>query len=145
MSNNITVITQEEFEPKELLPAVNLTMVIPHLATLSVPQFPKKKLLQMTMFGRVAPPSPETKNTPVQGHNHSSTQVQFHLCKIKANSHGNKKDSKTIKSKKKIGKSKQSAFHKMQDDCKESVQLAKTLHIRDLANSLTNNSRNHYC
>jgi hypothetical protein len=81
MSNNIAGITQDEFEPN-LLPNLNLTMAIPGLATLPVAQFPKKKWLQKTMSGKVAPPSHETQNIQVQGHNHGSTQVHSHLCKI---------------------------------------------------------------
>jgi hypothetical protein len=62
MSNNITGITQEEFEPKILL-NVNLTTAVSYVDTLLVSQFPKKKLLQITMFRRVAPPSPEKKRS----------------------------------------------------------------------------------
>jgi hypothetical protein len=68
------------------------------------------------LFGRVAPPSPETKSIPVQGHKYGSTQVQSHLCKINTKPHGNKKESKSL----------------VKDDCKESVQLANTLHIQEL-------------
>jgi hypothetical protein len=126
-----TLITQDDFEPK-LLPNPNLTMTIPALASLPVAQFPKKKMLQTTLFGKVAPPSPETKSIQVQGYNRSSTQVQPPLRKINPKPHGNKKDSKATKFKKKAGKPKHSAFpHNGQDDCKESVQLAKTLQIQE--------------
>jgi hypothetical protein len=77
------LITQDEFEANLLLNP-NLTMTIPALATLLVAQFSKKKLLQSTLFGKVARPSPETKNIQVQGHNRSSTQVPSHLHKINA-------------------------------------------------------------
>jgi hypothetical protein len=141
MSNNIAVITQDEFE-LSLLPNPNLTMAIPSLSTLPVAQFPKNKLLQMTMFGRVAPPSPETrKNIQVQGHNSSLTQVYSHLCKINGKPHGNKKESETTKSKKKTGKPKYSAFRNGQDDCKESVQLGKTLHLQELWDLMNNNKK----
>jgi hypothetical protein len=77
------------------------------------------------LFGKVAPPSPETKNILVQGHNRGSKQVH-------AKPHGNKKESKATKLRKKAGKLKHSAFHNGQDDCKESAQLAKTLQIQEL-------------
>jgi hypothetical protein len=47
----IAVITQEEFEPK-LLPNTNPTMALPFLDPLFVPQFPRKKLLQMKLWGK---------------------------------------------------------------------------------------------
>jgi hypothetical protein len=85
------------------------------------------------MWNRVAPPTPETRTIQVQGHNCGSTQeVYSHLRKINAKPHGNKKDSNATKSKKNTGKPKHSAFHNGQDDCKESVQLAKTLQIQEL-------------
>jgi hypothetical protein len=132
------LITQDEFEHR-LLVNPNLTMAIPAFATLPVDKFPKKKWIQKTMRNRVAPPSPETKTIQVQGHNCRSTQVNSHLCKINAKVHGNKKETKSTKSKKKTGKLKHSAFHNGQDDCKESIQLAKTLHIQDLRNLMTRN------
>jgi hypothetical protein len=76
-----TLITQDEFEPN-VLPNPNLIMEIPALATLPVAQFLKKKLLERSTFGKVAPPSPKTKNNQVWGHNHGSEQVHSHLCKI---------------------------------------------------------------
>jgi hypothetical protein len=51
MSTNIAVITQEESEPK-LLPNANPTMALPFLDPLFVPQFPKKKLLQMKLWAK---------------------------------------------------------------------------------------------
>jgi hypothetical protein len=95
-----TLITQDEFEPN-LLPNPNLTMdIIVFVATLPVAQFPKMKFQQLTLFGRMAPPSPETKSVQVQGHNHGSRQVHSRLYKINARAHGNKKETKTTKSKK---------------------------------------------
>jgi hypothetical protein len=95
------------------------------------------------MRNRVTPPSPETKTIQIQGPNRGSTQVHSHLCKINAKAHGNKKETKATKSKKKTGKPKHSAFHKNhgQDDCKESVQLAKTLHIQELRNLMNRNKK----
>jgi hypothetical protein len=48
MPTMIAVITQEEFEPK-ILSNTNLTMALPLLHPFFVPQFPKKKLLQMKL------------------------------------------------------------------------------------------------
>ena len=127
-----TLITHNEFEPRLLLNP-NLTMAIPAFATLPVAQIPKKKFKQLNMKDGVAPPSPETKTIKVQGHNRGSTQVHSHLCKIKAKAHGNKKESKKTNSKKK-GKPKHSAFAKVKDDCKESLQLAHSLHIEEMRN-----------
>jgi hypothetical protein len=142
-----TLITQDEFEAALLLNC-NLTMAIPAFATLPVAQIPKKKFKQkLTMKDGVAPPSPKTKTIQVQGHNRGSTQVHSHLCRINAKAHGNKRETKATKSKKKTGKPKHSAFHNGQDDCKESVQLAKSLHIqklRNLTNSISNMSRHHH-
>jgi hypothetical protein len=80
----------------------------------------------------VAPPSPKTKTIQVQGHNRGSTQVYSHLCKINAKAHGNKRATKATKSKKVTGKPKQNAFHSGEDDCKDSVALAKSLEIQEL-------------
>jgi hypothetical protein len=88
---------------------------------------------------RVAPPSPQTKTIHVQGHNHRSSQVHSHICKINTKAHVNKKETKATKSKKKTGKPKHSAFHNGQDECKESVQLAKALHIQELRNLMNIN------
>ena len=93
------------------------------------------------MRNRVAPPYPKTKTIQVQGHNCGSTQVQSHLRKINAKAHVIKKETKAIKSKKKTGKPKHSAFHNGQDDCKESVQLAKTFHIQELRNHMNRNKK----
>jgi hypothetical protein len=131
MSYNSAVITQEDLEPT-VLPNPNLTMALPSLATVLDPQIPKKKLLQMTMLGRVATPTPETRCIQVKGHNRSSKEVKSHTRKIRAKPHGNKKEAKTIKSKKKKGGPRLTAFPKLPDDCKESVELAKTLHIQEL-------------
>ena len=129
MPTNIAVITQEEFE-HNLLPNANPIMAIPYLTTLKDPQFPKKKMTQeRTLVGRVAPPSPKTIQVPVKDHFCGFTKVQFHMCIVKVKPNGNKKKSKTIKSKKKIGKPKHCAFPKVQDDCKECVQLTHSLHI----------------
>jgi hypothetical protein len=89
----------------------------------------------------VAPPSPETKTIQVWGHNRGSTQVHSHLRKINAKAHRNKKETMATKSNKQTGKPKHSAFHNGQDDCKASVQLAKTLHIQELRNLMNRNKK----
>jgi hypothetical protein len=132
--NMPTLITQDEFEEGLLLNS-NLTMAIPAFVTLPVAQIPKKKFKQLTMRNGVAPPSPKSKSVQVQGHNRGSTQVHSHLLKINAKPHGphgNKRESKATKFKKKTGTPKHPVFHNGQDDCKESVQLAKTLQIQEL-------------
>jgi hypothetical protein len=107
MSNNIAVITQEDFQPK-LLPNSNPTMVIPsHLWLLY--WFPssfllKKKLVQMTLCGRDDTPAPEPNFIQIPSHNGGSPKVQaYKYYTTPATSHGNKKRAKTIKSKKKTG------------------------------------------
>jgi hypothetical protein len=90
-----------------------------------VPQFPEKKKTQRTLFGRVAPPT----------HEKYQSNVQFHIPRIKIKPTGNKKESKTIKSKRKTGKPKHYSFPKVvQDDCKESAHLACSLYIQELRN-----------
>jgi hypothetical protein len=66
------------------------------------------------------------------------------MCIVKAKPNGNKKKSKTIKSKKKIGKPKHCAFPIVQDDCKESVQLTHSLHIQEQRDIVKDKSRNHH-
>jgi hypothetical protein len=60
MSNNIPVITQEEFEPEILSNPKLVTMAYPLFASLSVlsAQPPPKQLLQMTLDGNFAFTSP---------------------------------------------------------------------------------------
>jgi hypothetical protein len=126
----IEMITQEKFEHK-LLPNANLTMALPFLAPLLVPQFPEKKITQRTLLsGRVAPPT----HAHVTGndHFHGNTYVPPHMPRVKIKPNGNKKKSNTINSKKKTGKAKHGAFPKVQDGCKESVQLACSLQIQEL-------------
>jgi hypothetical protein len=137
-----TLITQDEFET-ELVLNPNLTMAIPAFATLPVAQIPKKKWTQQGLWNREIAllPSLETKTIQVQGYNRGTTQLHSHLRKINAKPHGNKKDSKATKSKKKTGKPKHSAFHNGQDDCKESVQLAKTLQTQELWDLMNRNKK----
>jgi hypothetical protein len=52
-----------------------------------------------------------------------------------------KKDSKATKLKKKTGKPKHLAFHNGQDDCKESVQLARTLQTQELWDLMNRNKK----
>jgi hypothetical protein len=108
-------------------------MALPYLAHLVIhPQVPKKKLIQSGLWGRNAVPAPKPDFIQIEAHNRGSTKVEAHKGKITAKAKGNKKDTKAIKSKKNTGKAKHSAFHNGQDDCKESVKLAKTLHIQEL-------------
>jgi hypothetical protein len=71
-------------------------------------------------------------NIQVQGHNRGSKQVYSHLRKINAKAHGKKRETKATKSKKKTQQPKHTAFHNGQDDCKNSVALAKSLEIQEL-------------
>ena len=68
MSNNIPVITQEEYEPKLLLNP-KLAMALPYLAPILVSQFPEK-MLRMTLWGKVAAISPEPDFIQDQRDNH---------------------------------------------------------------------------
>jgi hypothetical protein len=70
----ITVITQEKSKPKLLLNA-NPTMALPFLDPLFVPQFPKKKLLQMKLWAKKddAAPAPEPNFIQVPSYNRGSS------------------------------------------------------------------------
>jgi hypothetical protein len=132
MSNRIAVVNQTQIET-EVLANPRLTMALPYLAPLLVPQIPEKKLIQKTLWGKVAvAPAPEYDLVQVQSHYRGSTKVQAHKRTITAKPHGNKKKTKTNKSKQKTGQNKHSAFPKGPDDCKESVQLAYSLHIKEM-------------
>jgi hypothetical protein len=93
-------------------------------------------LNQIGLWGRDVVPAPEKDFIQVGAHNRGSINPQKENC---CQSQGNNKDTKATKSKKKIGKAKHSAaFHNGQNDCKESVQLAKTLQIQELMNLMKN-------
>ena len=134
----ITVITQEDSEPKVLTVAPT-TMALPVLNHLFVPQFPKKKLLQMKLWAVDDAPAPELEFIQVPSHIRGSSSVRDHRRYANhAKSHGKKKNEKTIKSKRKTGEAKHPGFPKAKADCKETVQLAFSLHIeylQDLVNS----------
>jgi hypothetical protein len=134
-----TLITQDEFE-ENILPNPRLTMAIPYLAPLVIPlQVPKKKLNQIGLWGRAVVPAPEQDVViQVGAHNRGDTKVEAHKRKITVKAKGNNKNTKVTKSKKKTGKAKHSAFHNGKNDCKESVKLAKTLHIQELMNLVKN-------
>jgi hypothetical protein len=57
-----------------------------------------------------------------------ATIVDLHKSTL---TYANKRDTKTTKSKKKTGQPKQTAFHNGQDDCKDSVALAKTILLEE--------------
>ena len=106
-------------------------MALPFLAPLLDPhQFPEKKMTQRTLFGRIAPPTHET--AAFKEHFCGFNKDQYHMRRVKVKPNANKKKSKTINSKKKTGKPKHCAFPKVQDDCKESIQLARSLHTQEL-------------
>jgi hypothetical protein len=139
MPTMIAVITQEESEPK-LLPPANPTMALPFSDTSFVPQFPKKKLVQKTLWAKKDDaPAPEPDFIEVPSHNRGSSSVRDHRrYTVPAKFHGNKKKDKAIKSKKKTGQAKHSCLLKAKADCPETLQLANTLHIeylQDLVNS----------
>jgi len=132
MSNNIAVITQEQIEP-DLLPNPRLTMALPYLAPLLVPQLPGKKLIQRTLWGKVAiPPATEHDLVQVQSHYRGSTKVKAHKRTMTGRSHDKMKKGKTNKTKKKKGKPKHYDFSREPEDCKQSVQLAHSLHIEEM-------------
>jgi hypothetical protein len=134
MYNNIPVITQEEFEQKaQLIP--RLTMAPPSLAAALVPQLPEKKFIQKGLWGKQVEHS--TKVTKVKAYWKGSKLVKAHDRIIETKTKGNKKKAKNTKCKKKTAP-KHSAFAKVPDDCKESVQLAHSLHIQELKNLMRN-------
>jgi hypothetical protein len=94
------------------------------------PQVPKKKLIQSGLYGEEILYLPlnlvSSKLRPTIADPPKLRPTKGKLLPKLAK--GNKKDTKTTKSKKNTGKAKHSAFHNGQDDCKESVKLAKTLH-----------------
>ncbi len=138
--NMPTLITQDEFE-ESLLPNPRLTMTLtPYLAPLVIPlQVPsKKKLNQIGLWGKNVVPAPNPDFIQVGAHNRGDTKVEAHKRKITVRAKGNNKDTNATKSKKKTGKAKHSAFHNGQNDCMESVKLARTLHIQELFNLVKN-------
>ena len=56
-----------------------------------------------------------------------------------------KKKSKTINSKKKTGTAKYGAFSKEEDGCKETIQLACSLHIQELRDLVKVVTKNYRC
>ena len=133
MPTNIAVITQDEFEPK-LLPKANLTMAIPFLDPLFVPKLPQKKFLQIKLWAKKDDaPAPEPHFIQVLSHNRGSSKVQgYKYYTTPSKSPGPQKKYKVVKSKKKTGQFNHPGFPKAKDDCKETVQLAYSLHIQEL-------------
>ena len=137
MPTMIAVITQEDSEPK-ILTNANPTMALPILDHVFVPQFPRKKLLQMKLWAEDDAPAPELEFIQVPSHSCGSSSVWDHRrYTTPAKSYGNKKKDKAIKSKSKTGQAKHSGFLKAKADCNETVQLANTLHIEYLKDLVT--------
>ena len=128
----------------------NPTMALPFLETFLVPQqIPEKKVIKKTLMGFGKKFGPTHELRPVNGHVCGETTfVTTHMHKMKIRKQGDKKESKNNNSKKKTGKAKHGAFPKVQNDYKESVQLAHSLNIqelRDLVKGRKINFRNHHC
>jgi hypothetical protein len=140
-----TLITQDEFE-ENLLPNPRVTMALPYLAPLVIPlQIPRKKLNQIGLWGRDVVPDPKPDFIQVGAHNRGFTKIEAHKRKITVKAKRNNQDTnKATKSKTKTGKAKHYAFHNGQNDCKESVKLAKTLHIQEVTNLMKNKYRHHH-
>jgi hypothetical protein len=125
MSNNLAVITQDEFEPN-ILPNSNLTMA-------SLPMITKKKFVQRAFyFGKrthpkMAAPTKATRKIRVPQHKRGCSQISGHTRTVKDQKDGNKKEGKSRKIQKKKPDAKKNAFAK--EDCKESVRLAKQIDI----------------
>ena len=122
MSNNIAVITQDDFE-ETIVPNQRVTMTIPNLAPMLVAKIPEKKMHQQGLWGRDVKPT-------------HAIKVKGHTRKIAGKQNGNNKraKAKAIKNKKKNGGNEHSAITNVQEDCKESKQLAHSLHIQEMQN-----------
>jgi hypothetical protein len=130
--NMPTLITQDEFE-ETILPNPRLTMALPYLAPMVIPlQVPKNKVIQIGLWGRAVVPAPGPPPIQVGEHTRGGRKVEAHKRKVAVKS-------KATKSKKKTGKAKHSAFHNGQNDCKESVNLARTLYFQELRNLVKKN------
>ena len=133
MSSNIAVITQDEFE-ESIIPNPRLTMALPHLGQMMVAKIPEKKMVQKGLWGRVAITDTELDVLEVQSHICGSNKVKAHKQKIPDKSKGKSKKAKKINYKKKNGEEENSVIPNEQEDCKESKQLAPSLHIQELKN-----------
>jgi hypothetical protein len=103
---------------------------------------PKTKLNQIGLWAcGDLPLNPEQDVIQVGAHICGDTKVEAHKREITVKAKGNNQDTKATKSKKKTGKAKHSAFHNGKNDCKESVKLAKTLHIQELMNLMKNREK----
>ena len=109
MPTNIAVITQVESEHK-VLPKANPTMALPILAPTLVPQFPKKKVLQMALWGNQAP-KPDFIQDP--SHDCGSSKVQtYKYYPTPAKPHGSKKKRRSSNQKRRQDKPNILAFTK---------------------------------
>ena len=128
MSNNIPVITQEELEEK-VCTIPNLTMAIPKAVAKKVSPVKEKKMIQKGLWGKKVQATTKPKEVPVKTHKKGNSQVKSHMRRVPEKNEKNKtKD--TTNTKKKKGQA------NVKDDCKESVQLAYSLHIQELQNIL---------
>ena len=133
MSSNIAVITQDEFE-ETILPNPRLTMALPHLGKMMVAKIPEKTMVQKGLWGRVPKTDAELEVLEVQSHIRGSKKVKAHKRRTPGKSKGKNKKAKKINYKKKNGEVENSAIPNAQEDCKESKQLAHSLHIQELQN-----------
>ena len=85
---------------------------------------------QEVLWGRVAKPAPGHDCIQVQSHTCGSLKLKAHKQKITEKHNGNNKKANTIKDKKKNGENEDSAIPNVQEDWKESKQLAHSLHIQ---------------
>ena len=78
-------------------------------------------------------PAPDSHFIQVLSHNRGSSKVPgYKYYPTPSKSQGPQKKYKVIKSKKKTGQFNHPGFPKAKDECKETVQLAYSLHIQEL-------------
>ena len=133
MPTMVAVITQDDSEP-EVVPNANPNMALTLFKPFIVPKVPKKKLLQMTLWAKKEDaPAPDPDFIKVAGHKRASSNVRNHKrYTASSKSGGITEKGKATKSKKKPGLAKHTGYLKAKDDCKETLQLAYTLHIQYL-------------
>jgi hypothetical protein len=136
MSHNIPKVTQDEIEEKSRSIQA-ATMATPSLATL-VPQMPEKKMVQTNFWGQKLEVKP-TKVSSVKSYvTKAGNTVKGYVRTTEDKSHGKKKKTKTVKSKKRGKEAKHCAYPKDPNDNKASVKLANSLHIQEQLNRCRN-------